>query len=262
MRKIKDVVYSLIRFTQDNFRLFIDFLSYNRHRVTPGKNCHYLIVKDSRYLKLAKYSLSSMLRYNPDWNAVIHTDKVLFGKSNLLRILFGQRVEILFDQVEEADPLSSKCTLILQMQGKDDVFVDIDTRWNARCPKLDSITVLVKEFRVIADSFWYKVAEELQIESKSLHMLNTSFFSWSKSSLGVSVKEYENWKVEWDLLSWQALCDTEAEVDGRKRLHEQFFLSCLLSDQSVKAIKETDLIADGGVLESSYFGATGHRFAR
>lgn len=212
-------------------------------------------------MSAAKYSISSFLKFNSEYQVILHVDQALYPKARILSFLFGNSVRVIQDQSGLIEPLDAKAKLLIELQGTFDIFVDADTRWNASLKLNESITVMTIEFLLQSDATWKNILSELNLKQSDFSMLNTTFFSWRGNDLGVSYKEYSDWKKAWTEIDWKALELGTLEIT-LKRLCEQVFMSYILRYKQVVALKDRDAISDGGILESSYLGATGHRFAR
>ncbi len=227
-------------------------------------NCHYLVVNDPIYAKLAVYSIASFLFHNRNFKVVIHSDakcfRALLWRS---RIFFGSKCKVLRVQNSSEDPMYQKALLLLQLQGTKDIFVDADTRFNGVLKGQDSITVLVREFRLEEQETWLYVSKLLEIDPTKSFMLNTSFFTWSGVHLNVTSDLFHDFYQKYLSLPWSDLSNLFLiQERSLTRLVEQFFFSILLSSHDVDFLKEHDKVADKGVIESTYYGASGYRFGR
>ena len=156
-----------------------------------------------------------------------------------------------------------KALLLLQLQGTKDIFVDADTRLNGVLKGQDSITVLVREFRLAEQETWLYVCKLLEIDPTKSFMLNTSFLTWSGVHLNVTSDLFHDFYQNYLSLPWSDISNLFLiQERSLTRLVEQFFFSILLSSHDVDFLKEHDKVADKGVIESTYYGASGYRFGR
>lgn len=263
--KFKDNTYLVLRMLRDNFRLFayILVLRGRKKKVIESK-CHFLIVKEPIYAKLSMYSISSLLYFNPQFQIIIHCDRKC--KKAVLwrcRLLLGSRCKIKLVDESVTDPMWNKALLILKLQGTNDFFVDADTRFNGKLPQFTQITTLVKEFNMNTRPLWVDICHELGVAAEKIEMLNTSLFSWSGHTLALNNKHFEKFYKNFLSLPWERISQNYSiEPKSILRLVEQVFLSIELSNRITIAVKNFDTVADKGLIESTYFGASGYRFGR
>lgn len=266
--KVKDHLYMVLRFTKDLRRLIIDFIvasfrMFTKERFVRGPTCHFLICKDLKYISVSKFAIISFIRFHPDYYVKIHCDESTYATvSNLWKYFPWLKIEVEMDIKNNLTPYVSKGLLILKLQGSADSFLDVDTRVNSRIPKLDVPTVLVAEHCFGEKEEFVGIFREMGISDKiGLQMLNVSFVSWGGKNLNLSEKEFLEWSDRYLNLPWESLVQKK-HVKYYQRFVEQIFFSLHFQTSHWLTIKEQDRVADKGIIESTYFGATGHRFGR
>lgn len=262
---LRDFVHLTLRMFRDNCRLFLHILIVRSRRKSCIENkCHFLVVKQPIYAKLSMYAIASLLYFNPQFEIVIHCDDKC--KKSVLwrcRLLLGSRCNINLIGGVVTDPMRNKALLLLTLQGTDDIFVDADTRFNGKLPRLSQITTLVKEFRMDEKPIWIRICRDIGIDSGKVEMLNTSFFSWSGHTLDLNYVTFQDFYDKFSSVHWTDISmEYSIESQSLQRLVEQVFFSIVLSGNKTNALKNFDTVADKGVIESTYFGASGYRFGR
>jgi hypothetical protein len=263
--KIKDRLYQITRFLSDNGRLIYHVLKIRTQwRVCPSRTCHFLVIQNPIYGQLFLYAVASLLFHNPDFEVKLHCDskcyKRIYMKS---QILFGSKVSFVMTDLRNSNPMFEKAKLLISLQGSSDFFIDADTRINGPLPILSQVSVLVKEFSLAEHSIWKDICNFMEIEPSELSMLNTTFYTWGGKSQGIKLQEFSSFYMGFLNLNWKALSiNNNFDPTKYTRLVEQFFFSYILSNEKVNALKSIDKVADKGVIESSYFGASGYRFGR
>ncbi len=227
------------------------------------QNCHFLVVNKPIYAHLAIYAITSLLYFNRHIKVIIHCDfecsKVLNRK---LWILFGKSIFVNVIDTENPDPMFEKAKLLLSLQGTKDIFLDADTRVNGLIPQFSKPAVLVKEFDIEDSPIWQSIVNELNLGSVHIQMLNTTFFTWAGFDLGINLERFKTFYSVYHNINWEKIDSLNFETRNYRRLVEQFFFSIVLSQNGFFTLKEKDLVADKGIIESSYFGASGYRFGR
>lgn len=246
----------------------IGWLIRNSSNATSSNfKIHLLVVSNPTYAKLAQTCVESFLFFHPNSQVVIHHDDRT--KTHLLRHLkalqFFRKGRVIYEKVSEGSAWQlNKLNLILELNGTRDIFMDCDLRWNG--PILDSFEnqqlMYFVEERALSTYIGTNQVLTRNIKKFSeVSMKNTSFFSWSGRSI-------EQSKVSLIVDSWIEFHSNSGnfELDRREsvsRLSEQVVLSVMpaMFDLPYRFLKESDQQFDGSICESSYFGASGGRFA-
>lgn len=246
----------------------IGWLTRNSSSATSSNfKIHLLVVSNPDYAKLAKTCVESFLFFHPKSQVIIHHDDRT--KTHLLRHLKAlqlfRRGRVIYKKVSEGSAWQmNKLNIILDLNGSKDIFMDCDLRWNG--PILDSFDnqqlVYFVEERALSTYIGTNEALTRNVKKFSeVSMKNTSFFSWSGRSL-------EQSKVSLIVDSWIEFhsISSNFELNGNlsvSRLSEQVVLSIMpeMFDLPCRFLKESDRQFDGSICESSYFGASGGRFA-
>ena len=261
----KDRLYQTIRFVKDNGRLIFQVFAIRmRSEFKTTQICHFLVVKNPIYARISLYAISSLLFFNPNVKVNIHCDKCCFRALNpMTRLLFGSRVTLIRSDTRHHDPMFEKAKLLVSLQGTSDFFIDADTRINGRLPVFSNIGLLVREFKLSESEVWRELLNRIQAKSLDGAMLNTTFFTWGNRDLNLSLQNFTDFYSKFMRLNWEAISLEFKIVDKQYlRLVEQFFFSIELSQQRVLFLKSEDSVADKGLIESSYYGASGYRFGR
>ena len=266
--KIKNQLYMVLRFTKDLRRLFIDFVvasfkKFFRKGVVSGPTCHFLICKDLKYISISKFAIISFIRFHPDYHIKIHCDELTYASVlNLWKCFPWLEIEVEIDIEKHLTPYVSKGILLLKLQGSSDSFLDVDTRVNSRIPQFDVPTALVAEHKFSEKEEYESIFRELGIHAKlGLQMLNVSFVSWGGKNLYLSEKDFLDWSDRYINLPWESLVNKE-QIKHYQRFVEQIFFSLQFQTSNWRTLKDEDRVSDKGIVESTYFGATGHRFGR
>lgn len=224
-----------------------------------------LAVNNPIYARLARTCVESFLYFHPKADVVIHGD--IQTKSSLKRqfILLNllRKGQVTFKEVEPGlDWQQHKLSIILNMSGTLELFMDCDLRWNGPIQNSNTPAILyfVSERPL---NTYFGISECLPEEIQSLNsitMKNTSVFSWSAIKIG-DRQAYEIVEI------WHRLLDKakslEEAVPDVTRISEQIVLSLIPDMYNIpfRFLKKVDRQFDGSVCESSYFGASGGRFA-
>lgn len=224
-----------------------------------------LAVNNPIYARLARTCVESFLYFHPKADVVIHCD--IHTKSSLKRqfILLNllRKGQVTFKEVEPGlDWQQHKLSLILNMSGTLELFMDCDLRWNGPIQNSNTPAILyfvserpLKTYSGISES----LPQEFQ-DLNSTTMKNTSVFSWSGTKIGDrgTCEIIEIWQNF--LEKAKSLKKAAPDVT---RVSEQIVLSLIPEIYNIpfRFLKEVDRQFDGSVCESSYFGASGGRFA-
>ena len=262
--KYKNLAYKILRILKDNSRLLMQCFSVKcRRKSFYPQKCHFLVVNNPVYAHLAMYGIASLLYFNREVQVTIHCDskcyKTLKWKTGLL---FGHRTTINIIESKNSDPMYEKAKLLISLQGTYDYFIDADTRINGLIPDFSKPAVLVREFSLDNHIIWRRISEQLGIDLQKAEMLNTTFFTWSGKKLALDIQDFEIFYHNYLNIDWNLISRKSSEWNDYKRLVEQFFFSIVLSNSNYSTLKDQDSVADKGVIESSYFGASGYRFGR
>jgi hypothetical protein len=218
-----------------------------------------LVVKDLRYVKIAKICVQSFLHFHPNSRIVVHADSRTFLKSQ--KKLSSKKVKVIRDQ-NDSDPWQiSKLNLVSQLSGSHEIFMDADLRWNGPIKKITKPTFFVREFTFNEQEKYSVVFAELNWEKYlNYSMKNTSFVSFG----GVSFPKKTWDEILQNILSFQQKVNESKLSQDVKvdliRISEQVALSLVLDDFECNFLKASDSQFDGLLVESSYVGATGTRF--
>jgi len=216
--------------------------------ISMDKRANFLVVVDERYLDAAEVAVNSFLSHHHDYIAIIHTDKALIMKveSFVAATPFARKIQIrLIDK--QQDWRLSKLMIIEEMVGTFDYYLDVDTRSNGKFPNSKQILFFVDEGPTIK-------GVDLNTVKTEYKMLNTTIFSWS----GIR-PSYPN-----EIFELFRLLENNFKGTEKERLIEQMALSIFVQENNYKytVLKVKDHSFDGGILESSYLGATGRQIYR
>ena len=265
----KDNVYRFIRFFRDNTRLALELIVIHYNTISLSskeyteRNCHFLICKNPKYVGVSKYAIFSYMRHHPLDKVIIHCDKVTLTKvKKLYRFIPVKNIEIHEDISSDMYPYVSKGLLILSLQGTKDLFIDADTRINGTITNFELPTALVSEFKFGESKKFSLILHAMGVQHfEEKYLLNVSFVTWGGRNLGITSNEFVLWSDKYLNLNWEDLLSAEA-INYFKRFVEQTFFSLIFQSGEWKVLKSKDKVGDGGVIESSYFGASGYRFGR
>ena len=232
-------------------------------RVSPTNICHMLVCQRPEYVAIAKFAISSFLYFNPKYKIILHTDEHLNLDARKLNRYFPEsRLSIVQDIPNSGYPYELKGKLLLKMQGTHDIFLDVDTRTNGVLPEIMAPLTLVAEFRMKDNINFRRILHELELSYlEDYYLLNVSIVSWGGRDYNISSKEFEEWSTKYMEIQWHKFLDSE-QIPYFKRFVEQVFLSIKLQASDFQILKEKDYVGDKGLVESSYFGASGYRFGR
>ena len=224
-----------------------------------------LLVKNVKYVKVAKICVLSFLYFHPYSRVLIHVDKQTRGATTEVfsRQIRAEKVAIRLIENEHLSWQDQKIELALGMFKQQEFYMDADLRWNGTLPKLKGLTFFVEEFTFAHRSPYAQMlkSEQLSHFHKST-MKNTSFIYWGR----YKISERERLEIISIEKTVRQIIDTEVipmdDKDTVLRLREQIVLSLFaeLISARVFFLKEIDSLRDGAFLESSYFGATGSEF--
>ena len=263
MIKAIQIVHNLGSYCLQNVR-WLFFASKKSNKKT--NKVHLLVVKDERYVKLAKICIKSFLYYHPHYEVIINCDGNTLSKTKrsfmFLRLLGKQ---ITFKEIPKKEYWQeSKLSLITSLIGTHDFYMDCDLRWNG-CLKdedSDNLVFFVEEKPLSSYGFLESLISLIDPRIANATMKNTSFFSWSGSG-NEAIGNYLS--TQWALI--EKVCSHNGFVQSTKnesfRVSEQVLLSLIPHkfNLNYKFLKSQDEQFDGSICESSYFGASGGRFA-
>jgi len=225
-----------------------------------------LVVNKRIYSKLAYLCVLSFLFYHPNSKILIHYDQATRKSLRLRFLIFSalKRDRIQFVKLRTLDEWQMhKLEIILRMLGTGEYFMDCDLRWNGPLPETKSsgITYFVKEKRFIEYNGLDAILVNIPVQPLSAIMRNTSVFSWGGTTLSESqIQEFRSY-----VHRIQNNCKSSSYESSMSlsRIYEQISLSLIpeLYDKSFRYLKDSDRQFDGSICESSYYGASGGRFA-
>ena len=229
-------------------------------------NVHLLVVSNTFYARLARVCVESFLYLHPNSQIIIHCDSETEGE--LLRqfrvLKFFRRGKVRLDRLSNDSVWQlHKLQIILGMNGTSDIFMDCDLRWNG--PIGDDARGKIVFFVEERSLSTYKgVVDALPGNIKKCSeasMKNTSYFSWS--GIKILESEYDQILNCWQELYERTLDKTLSSTESISRISEQVVLSVFpeLFRLPFVFLKESDQQFDGSICESSYYGASGGRFA-
>lgn len=225
------------------------------------RTCHFLICKDSAYAKISKYAIYSYLRFNPNSHIVIHCDSKTYSIVKwMYRWPLSGAINVIEDIDYEEYPYISKGILILKLQGTSDIFLDVDTRINGTLPVCTVPTALVAEFRIADSAKFSSIFRAMgHPDFQHLYLLNVTFVSWGGHNLNLDTETFSLWSDKYLNLPWHELMSSDA-IPYFKRFVEQTFFSEVFQRGKWGVLKSSDFVGDQGLVESSYYGASGYRF--
>jgi hypothetical protein len=243
----------LIRIEKKRDILVWNILSIrNRKRGDYFGFCHFLILKDPRYLSAGIIAIHSFLARNRKYIAVIHTDNELYAKVKEFaeKSIYRERIEIIQSHAK-IHWTEKKYELLMSLQGKKDLYLDVDTRCNNKINIGVEVTCFVDEGKILEQHPYSAILREfsaVDFPNKS-QMLNTSFFTWNGHQLPEKYQDSKLYKKVF----------LSASTFSKERLSEQIALSMLVTSNfpNYEGLKRQDKSFDKGVIESSYLGATG-----
>lgn len=265
LKKIKRTLKTIIQYLHRRF-LSMHYLYSKPKTISELRlEAHLLVVKKEIYASIAKVCVESFLYFHPHAKVVLHADsQTASGLSRKLkRTIARGQVSIRLLRDERKAWQESKLELILSLSQSKEFFMDADLKWNGLLPPLKGVTLFVKEFEFIQNSFYTPLTSKDWFEGYSASsMKNTSFFYWN----GYEPSERD---VEEIQLIMKRISDLTSESandlefnQSVNRISEQIALSLLVEkiDQQIYFLKKADGFKDGFFVESSYFGATGATF--
>ena len=266
---IKNWLYKLQRFISDNLRLSVEVLAlifrfrYSNKISEEEVTCHFLICNNTNYVSISKYAIFSYARFNPQSKITIHCDLKTYPLvRKKYRFFPKSKMTILKDISDVQYPYISKGLLLLSLQGTKDIFLDVDTRINERIPECLVPTALVAEFKFSQSEKFSRILDSIGcVDFAGKYLLNVTFVSWGGIHLYIDNKEFLDWSSRYMNLPWEDLLSKEA-IPYFKRFVEQLFFSLIFQAGEWGVLKSQDRVGDKGIIESSYYGASGYRFGR
>jgi hypothetical protein len=224
----------------------------NRNRKEYFTSCHFLILNDSRYLSASEIAIQSFLARNRKYIAIIHTDSKLYDRVQQFaeNSIYRKRIDIVNDN-SNVHWTEQKFNLLMSMQGKKDLYLDVDTRCNNKIKIGPEVTCFVDEGNILEQHPYTEILQEFPSQDfpKKSRMLNTTFFTWNGHQLPIKYQEFDLYKKIY----------LNASTFSRERLSEQIAISMLVANNfpEYNGLKRQDRSFDKGVIESSYLGSTG-----
>ena len=226
---------------------------------------HILIIRDPKYISVAKVCIYSFLYWNPNSIFTLHVDGVTQNKTEkaFSSYLKSEKLKIETISAPKAYPWQLvKLQLIMQLDGSSDIYMDADLRWNEKLPRLKGITFFVNEFQLQSKPDFSMLLKELNIDNfEKVFMRNLSFFTFYGFKLTDS--QLEDIYITWNkVINAQKSLDIDSESPTIGRISEQLVLSiaCENWNNPIFALKDEDGLKDGKFVESTYFGVTGLEF--
>jgi hypothetical protein len=224
---------------------------------------HLLIVKNSKYVPVARVCIASFLHFNPNAVIQIHCDSTTYSKTKSMVRLLSKRnqIQVRLDQTDHELWQLSKLKIIREISGTTQFYMDADLKWNGPLPLLKSTTFFVREFLLKSKPEYLQLLQKMNLRDlDQLSMKNTSFFSWCghEAPEKVILQLFELWETMMNTI--EEVNESEETKISLKRISEQLCLSILVLDEESNYLKDSDAQFDGTFVESSYFGATGTRF--
>jgi hypothetical protein len=226
---------------------------------------HILIIRDKKYVGVAKICIYSFLYWHPNAEILVHVDEFTAKKVKraFRRLIKREKIKVLKDVAENDLPWQyAKLKLILCLSGSTDIFLDADLRWNAVLPDIHGITFFVNEFLLAEREDFILLLNEMKFTKlENLYMRNLSFFTFD----GFHLSEKSKYEIErlWNniILAQKNLrIDSSSPTLGRISEQLVFSLACQSWNSPIYALKSTDGLKDGEFVESTYFGVTGLKF--
>jgi hypothetical protein len=198
---------------------------------------HMLLVKNLKYVKIAETCIYSFLFYHPNSQVTIHCDTITFDQANITFRKLIERGRVHPKLIEESEKKTwqeMKMSVLLNLNGSSDFFMDADLRWNGISPSTSGIHFFVKEFQLKTQENYQKILLKLNDPRyRDAFMWNTSYFTFAGiHETSVNLRE---------------VSDLEKEIKK-------------IIDCTEFNMVEKDGHKDGSFLESSYYGATGTVF--
>jgi hypothetical protein len=233
--------------------LIWNILSFrNRKQGEKFGLCHFLILKNPIYLNAGIIAIHSFLARNRNYIAVIHTDNELYANVREFaeNSIYRERIEIIRSHAE-IHWTEKKYELLMSLQGKKDLYLDVDTRCNKKIKIGNEVTCFVDEGNILEQPPYSEILRQfpaVEFPNKS-QMLNTSFFTWNGHRLPEKIHGNDLYRELFEV----------ASAFAKERLSEQIAISMLVTNYfpEYEKLKKQDKSFDKGVIESSYLGATG-----
>lgn len=236
-----------------------------RKKTGPKYQAHLLIVKNPKYIEIAKTAVTSFLFHNSNSQVGLHCDLNTYkvAKSVFSSLVKRNLVSIHLNEHQENSWQLQKLSLLEYIANRENNFyMDCDVKWNDSLNLPDTCTIFVEEFNLQDKSPFRELLPLLEVEGTGHQMLNTSFVylfpgHFSKIELA-RMKAFHDRILEVCKLGLVAKLD----VPQVSRLSEQLGFSLFLveSGRDRVPLKTQDGHMDGAFLESSYYGATGVEF--
>ncbi len=260
----KHRIYAFLRIIYDYSRLGVEVLLINSRRVAPPiMTCHMLVCKRREYVAISKFAIASFLRFNSNYKILLHSDREQLQNAKKLSVLFpGSRFNVIHDIPDSGYPYELKGQLLLSLQGTHDIYLDVDTRTNGSLPNISAPLTLVAEFKMKDNINFSRILRELDLSHfENCYLLNVSIVSWAGHDFGISGDEFSVWCRKYMQIDWNSFLSSE-QIPYFKRFVEQVFMSIKMQERGFQVLKEKDRVGDKGLIECSYFGASGYRFGR
>jgi hypothetical protein len=241
---------------------------WEKSRIPPlkqeNRTAHLLVVKNLRYVSISRICVSSFLHFNSNYNVLIHCDYITYKSliEEFSKSRFSPIIEISMDQNNSDTWQRQKLNVIMKLNGSADIFMDADLRWNSALEQGNGITFLTCEYEMSKRSPLRQIARGLEGLHSNPCMYNSSYFSFGGCEVSVAqidqlqafFDEFEKLLIHSDI--------GEEDVLFLRRLSEQIALSLHAASwvAELDTLKLEDSPRDGGVVESTYFGATGDSF--
>jgi len=233
----------------------------------PGlasQTAHMLIVKDLRYIAISRICISSFLHFNPRYKVEIHCDSLVYEEliKEYRKSRFNPLIIISHDQNDFDTWQKQKLNLIVSLNGSSNILIDADLRWNSKLEQGKKITFLTREYEMSKRSPARQIVRQIEMTNKNPSMYNSSYFCFGGCK--IADQQIDNLRKFHD--SYENLLSRsdigEEDVISFSRLSEQVALSLHASEWGfpLETLKLKDSLRDGGIVESTYFGATGDSF--
>ena len=129
-------------------------------------------------------------------------------------------------------------------------------------PEIVNPLTLVAEFKMKDNRNFRHILNQLDLEQYGEYfLLNVSIVSWAGLNMNITTSEFEDWCHKYLSINWSAFLEP-GQIAYFKRFVEQVFISIKFQQGSIQVLKEQDRVGDRGIIECSYFGASGYRFGR
>lgn len=252
---------------QESMKLFLlwKFKSFSGRNIECTKYAHLLIVKKVDYLYLSVTAINSFSAWNPDYKVIVHMDKALYSQIEFFKLKFNniEKIQFIEDIEDSADWIKSQFELLISLNGTFDLAFDADMRCNSKI-KLDPLpTNFIIEKQILGKLTLDYIAlsfHSVHLYNHSL-MLNPCVFSWGGNKLS------QTQKIAIEELFEHLMKGNEPERSNTtfgfpRRLAGQIAFSIMIQEYfpNFKIMKANDKPRDGGVFDSTYFGASGNSF--